>query len=472
MSAIDRTDHAARTWVLALTSVASLMVALDALVMSTAMTAIGAEFSASIEALEWTISAYLLPFAVFLIAASGLGDRFGRRRIFVCGLMLFAAASAACALAPGIGWLIAARAAQGTAAAMVMPLALTQLSAAFPPERRGWALGIYSGVTALSTVIGPLIGGIITQGVAWQWIFWLNVPVGAAVTILTLVRIRATVGPRAPLDVGGVVLATAASFGLVWGLVRANPAGWSSAEVLAALAGGGALAVAFVAWELCSAAPMVPMRLFRDRTFAASNAAMFLLNGALISVLFFIAQFEQVALGQDALSAGLRILPWGAAITLMAPKAGMVAGRLGERAAIVLGLTLQAAGLAWLGMIARPDLPVAPTLLPMIAAGAGFALAVPIVQKGALGAVAPADIGKASGTLSMLRQLGGAFGVALCVAVFGRFGDRSTPQAFCDGFAAASGVAAMLSLAGALAACCLPSTAGAQLYKLAKPDNA
>ena len=249
------------------------MVALDALVMSTALTAIGAEFAASIEALEWTISGYMLPFAVFLIAASGLGDRFGRRRIFAWGLILFAAASAACALAPGIGWLIAARAAQGTAAAMVMPLALTQLSAAFPPERRGWALGVYSGVTALSTVIGPLIGGIITQGLAWQWIFWLNVPVGAVVTVLTFARIRESVGPRAPLDVGGVVLATAAALGLVWGLVRANPAGWSSAEVQVALPGGVALAVAFVTWELRCAAPMVPMRLFRDRTFAASNAA-------------------------------------------------------------------------------------------------------------------------------------------------------------------------------------------------------
>ena len=178
MSPIDRTDIGAGTWVLALASVASLMVALNASVMSTALTAIGAEFAASIEALEWTISAYMLPFAVILIAASGLGDRFGRRRIFAWGLILFATASAACALAPGIGWLIAARAAQGTAAAMVMPLALTQLSAAFPPERRGWALGVYSGVTTLSTVFGPLIGGIITQGVAWQWIFWLNVPVG------------------------------------------------------------------------------------------------------------------------------------------------------------------------------------------------------------------------------------------------------------------------------------------------------
>lgn len=466
MTSIDGTDMAARRWVLALASVASLMLALDALVISTALTAIGAEFAASIEALEWTITAYMLPFAVFLIAASGLGDRFGRRRIFASGLMLFTAASACCALAPGIGWLIAARAAQGTAAAMVMPLALAQLGAAFPPERRAWALGVYSGVTALSTVIGPLVGGLITHSLAWQWIFWLNVPVGAAVTILTFARIRESTGPRAPLDIGGIALATAAALGLIWGLVRGNPVGWSSVEVQGALAGGLTLAVGFVAWELRCPAPMVPMRLFLDRTFAASNAAMFLLNGALISVLFFIAQFEQVALGQDALGAGLRILPWGAAITLVAPKAGLVAGRLGERATIMFGLTVQAAGLAWLGMIARPDLPVAPTLLPMIAAGAGFALAGPIVQKSALGAVAPADIGKASGTLSMLRQIGGAFGIALCVAVFGWFGDRTEPQAFCDGFAAASIAAAMLSLAGAFAAWCMPSTGRPRLYTL------
>jgi MFS family permease len=177
-------------WVLGLTAVASLMVALDALVLATALTEIGRAFDASIEGLEWTANAYILSFAVLLMTAAAMGDRFGRRRVFAAGLSLFVIASAACALAPGVGWLIVARAVQGTGAAMIMPLALALVSAAFPPERRGWALGIYSGVTALSTVLGPVVGGAITQGLAWQWVFWLNVPIGLLTLVLTFGRLR------------------------------------------------------------------------------------------------------------------------------------------------------------------------------------------------------------------------------------------------------------------------------------------
>jgi EmrB/QacA subfamily drug resistance transporter len=445
-------DKSTKFWVLALASVASLMVALDSLIVSTALTEIGRDFNASIEALEWTVNAYLLSFAVLLMTASAIGDRLGRRRVFAAGLGLFVAASAACALAPDIGWLIAARSVQGVGAAILMPLALTQVSAAFPPERRGWALGIYSGVTALSTVIGPIVGGAVTQGLAWRWIFWLNLPIGLAAVALTFARLRESFGPRARVDLAGIVLVTGAAFGLVWGLVRANAAGWGSAEIIASLAAGAVLAIAFVAWEGRAAAPMMPMRLFHQRAFSASTAAMFLLNGALISAVFFMAQFQQAGLGQDALAAGLRLLPWGIAITLVAPKAGALAARLGERATIVVGLTAQAIGLAWLGAIAWPDLAYPAMIAPMILAGAGFAMAVPLVQKGAFAAVAAEDIGKASGALSMIRQLGGAFGVAVTVALFGHFGGRASPRAFCDGFAAAMGAAALLSFVGAIAA--------------------
>jgi EmrB/QacA subfamily drug resistance transporter len=348
---------------------------------------------------------------------------------------------------------------------MIMPLALALVSAAFPPERRGWALGIYSGVTALSTVLGPVVGGAITQGLAWQWVFWLNVPIGLLTLVLTFGRLHESFGPRAQIDTLGLLLVTGAALGLVWGLVRANQEGWDSAEIVLSLAVGVALAASFVAWERRCAQPMMPMHLFRLRAFAAGNAAMFLLNAALMAAVFFMAQFQQVALGQDALAAGLRLLPWGATIALIAPKAGALAERFGDRAVVVVGLAKQALGLIWLALLAKPGLAYAAMVAPMVAAGAGFAIAIPVVQKTVVSAVAPGDIGKASGALSMIRQLGGAFGIAITVAAFARVGGRSTAQAFSDGFAAANSVAGLLSLAGAIAGIWLPARFGIVLSK-------
>ena len=280
-------------WVLGLTSVASLMVALDVLVVSTALGTIRQHLHASIGQLEWTVNAYALSFAVLLMTASAIGDRFGRRRVFAAGLGLFVAASVACALATSIGWLIAARAIQGASGAIVQPLAISLLSAAFPPERRGQAIGIFGGITGLAVLGGPVVGGAITQGLAWQWVFWLNVPIGLLAIPLVLARMQESYGPRAKLDVPGLALVTGAALGIVWGLVRANSVGWGSAEVLGTLAGGVVLAVAFVATELHTREPMLPMRLFRSRTFATGNAANFLMFGALFSAVFFMAQFQQ-----------------------------------------------------------------------------------------------------------------------------------------------------------------------------------
>jgi EmrB/QacA subfamily drug resistance transporter len=453
-------DSSDSTWVLVVASMANLMVGIDALVVSTALTEIGRELGASIEALEWTVNAYALSFAAFLLTAAGLGDRFGRRRLFVAGIVLFVAASAACALASGIGWLIAARAVQGVGAAILTPLALAQISAAFPPERRGWALGIFSSVMALSSVVGPIVGGLVTEGLAWQWIFWLNLPIGLIVAALAALRLRETFGAKGAIDLIGLVLATGGAFGLVWGLVRANAAGWESLEVVSSLAGGALMIVLFVAWELRSAGPMIPMRFFRLRAFAAGNAAMFLLNGALMSAIFFMAQFQQAALGEGPRTAGLRLLPWGFAVIVGARKAVPLAERFGDPFAVALGLAVQAAGLAWIALIAQPSMAYAGMILPMILTGAGFGVAVTNVQKAVVGAVPVLDIGKASGTLSTIRQLGGAFGVALTVAVFARVGSHASPLAFSQGFAAANGVAAMLSLAGTAAGLFLPGRCG------------
>jgi EmrB/QacA subfamily drug resistance transporter len=443
-------------WVLGLASAASFMVVLDLLVVATALSTIRRDLGASIEQLEWTVNAYTLSFAVLLMTAAALGDRLGRRRLFAAGLGLFAAASAACALAPAAGWLIAARAVQGAGAAMIMPVALALLNAVFPPQRRGWALGVFGAVTGLAAVVGPVLGGAVTQGLAWQWIFWLNVPIGVLAIPLVLGRIQESYGPRGSLDIPGLLLGAGAALGLVWGLVRGNAAGWGSPEVVTALTAGGLLAGAFVAREVRARAPMLPMRLFRSRAFAAGNAVIFLLNGSLTGAVFFMAQFQQAALGQGPLGAGLRLLPWGVAPFLIAPRAGALADRNGERPLIVAGLLLQAAGMAWIALIAAPGLGYVTMIAPMVLSGCGFGMALPAVTKSVVGSVAPGDIGRASGTFTTLRQLGGAFGVAILAAVFAAAGGYASARAFSDGFAPATGAAAGLALVGAIAGLALP----------------
>ena len=449
-------EKATRTWVLVLTSVAAFMVALDALVVSTALSTIRLHLGASIEQLKWTVNAYILSFAVLLMTAAALGDRFGRRRMFVAGLGLFVAASAACALSRDVGWLIAARVVQGGGAALVLPLAMTLLSAAFPPEMRGRALGIFSGVAGLAVLAGPVVGGAIAQGIAWQWIFWVNVPIGLLVIPLVLNRIQESFGPRTVLDIGGLLSVSGAALGLVWGLVRGNSAGWGSLEVVGALTVGVLLAVAFVAWELRARTPMVPMRFFRSRAFSSGNAVNFLLQASLNGAVFFMAQFLQTAQGYGPLDAGLRLLPWTATLFVVAPIAGALVNRIGARSLIICGLLLQAIGMAWIGLIVRPELAYPELIAPLIIAGCGVSMAMPSAQSAVINSVAANEIGKASGTFNMLRQLGGAFGVAILAAVFAGFGSFGSSQAFSNGFAVAIGVSAALSLVGAIVGMALP----------------
>jgi EmrB/QacA subfamily drug resistance transporter len=432
------------------------MVMLDMLVVTTALSTIRLDLGASIEQLEWTVNAYTLSFAVLLMTAAALGDRFGRRRLFAGGLALFTAASAACALAPGIGWLIAARAVQGAGSAMVVPLAMALLVAAFPAGQRARALGLFSGVTGLATVGGPLVGGAVVQGLAWQWIFWLNVPIGLLLVPLILSRVEEGFGSGTSLDLGGLVLVTGAALGLVWGLVRGNGAGWGSPEVVASLAAGALLLLAFVAWELRAGEPMLPMRYFRSRAFAAGNAAGFLLSGSIFGVAFFFAQFLQTALRHGPLGAGIRLVPWTITLTLVAPLAGARVNRVGERPLIVGGLVLQAAGFAWIALTARPGLAYPAMVAPMVLAGCGVSMAMPATQNAAIGSVPREAIGKASGTFNTLRQLGGSFGIAILAAVFAATGGFASAQAFSHGFAAATGVAAGMSLAGAAAGLLTP----------------
>lgn len=443
-------------WVLVLTGVGSLMAALDTLVVSTALSTIRLHLHASVEQLEWTVNAYNLSFAVLLITAAALGDRYGRRNLFAAGLGLFAAASAVCALAPDIGWLIAARTVQGAGAALIMPLGLALLSEAFPAERRGAAIGIFSAITGLAVASGPLVGGAVVQGLNWEWIFWVNVPIGLLAIPFVLTRMRESHGPQTGLDIRGLALVTLGALGIVWGLVRGNQAGWGSAEVLVALASCVLLLAGFVAWELRAREPMLPMRFFRSRAFSAGNVAIFFTFASLFGTVFFYAQMLQTAIGYGPLGAGLRLLPYTATFMTVAPVAGALADRIGERPLLVGGLTLQAVGMAWLALIIKPDLAYSQMLAPFIIAGVGVSLAIPAAQNSVVGSVANEAIGKAAGVNSMMRELGGVFGIAVAVAVFAGTGGYASAQAFTDGFGPAIGVSAGLALAGALVALAMP----------------
>ena len=443
-------------WVLALTSAASLMVSLDVQVVATALPVIRLQLHASLAVLEWTVNAYTLSFAVLLLTGAALGERLGRRRMLAVGVGLFTAASAACALAPDAAALVAARAIQGAGAALMLPLALALLSAAFPPQRRAWALGIFSSVTGIAVLAGPVVGGAVTQGLTWPWIFWLNVPIGLVMIPLILARIPATERARASLDPVGLILATGGALGIVWALIRADDLGWGSPEIAATLAAGIVLAVAFVAWELRAPDPMVPLRLFRSRPIAAGNAAAFCVFAMLLAMVFFMAQFLETGLGYGPLGAGLRLLPGWATLTVIAPFTGALISRVGERPLVAGGLTVVAGTLTWIALIARPGLPYWHLVVPLLLAGCGVSVAIPATMSAVMTSVPPAAIGQSSGTLNMLRQLGGVFGVAICAAVFAARGGYASPATFVAGFGPAMDACAGLALLGAAAGLVIP----------------
>jgi EmrB/QacA subfamily drug resistance transporter len=443
-------------WVLALTSVASFMVSLDTQVVATALPVIRVHLHASLAALEWTVNAYTLSFAVLLLTGAALGERLGRRRMLAVGLGLFTVASAACALAPNAGALVAARAVQGAGAALVLPLAFALLSAGFPAQRRAWAIGIFTAVTGLAVAAGPIVGGAVAQGIAWQWIFWLNVPIGVIMIPLIATKLTPSARVTASLDPVGLVLATGGAFGLVWALIRANNLGWASPEIAATLVTGAVLVGGFIGWELKTAQPMMPLRLFRSRAYSAGNAACLCVFAVLFGMVFFMAQFLQTGLGYGPLAAGLRLAPGWATLMVIAPFAGTLIRRFGERVLIAGGLTVFAGALMWIALIARTGLPYADMVVPLILAGSGVSVAIAPTQSVVMTAVDPADIGKASGTFNMLRQLGGVFGIAICAAVFAAYGSYASPATFISGFGPALDACAGLALIGALAGLVLP----------------
>ena len=443
-------------WTLAIVSIALFMTALDNLVVGVALPSIRVDLGGSIESLEWTVNAYTLAFAVLLITGAALGDRFGRKRMFVIGLGIFTGASALAALAPSIEALIAARAVQGLGAAIVLPLTLTLLSEAVAPEKRGMALGIWAGVSGLGVALGPFVGGAVVEGIAWHWIFWLNVPIGLVLLPLAWRQLSESYGPADKLDIRGLGLAGAGLFGLTFGIVRATELGWTSTTVLVSIIGGVALVLAFIAWELRAPAPMLPMRFFRSRGFSASNGVSFAMFFGVFGAIFLLSQFFQTAQGYGPFEAGLRTLPWTGMPMLIAPIAGLLSDRIGARPLMVAGLALQAVAMAWLAVVASPDVAYSSLVGPFILAGSGMALVFAPSANAVLSAVRPQEAGQASGATNAIRELGGVMGVAVLASVFSANGSYASPQAFSDGVAAALPVAAVVLAVGALLALLVP----------------
>jgi EmrB/QacA subfamily drug resistance transporter len=421
-------------WVLGLTSTAYFMVVLDALVVITALPRMQRDLHADLASLQWTVNSYGIAFAAGIITAAALGDRFGRRRVFNLGLALFTSASAACALAPNAADLVVARTVQGLGAAAVLPLSLTILTTAFPPQRRGLILGIYGGLAGLAVAAGPLVGGIVTEGLDWHWIFWLNVPIGLLATALATWLLPESHGARERLDLLGVALVTAGVVGLVWALVRANDVGWSSPEIVSTLMAGCALLLAFVGWERRVREPMVPMRLFHSRAFAVGNVTMFLMSGATFAAAFLITQEFQFARGYSPVSTGLRLLPFFGTPMVVSPLAGALSDRIGRRPIMVTGLALQALGFAWVAARGSLRTSWVELVVALLVAGIGISMALPTVPTAVLSSVAEIEMGKASGINYMAQRFGAVFAIAIGSAVFSAHGNLSDPAAVTAGF--------------------------------------
>ena len=439
-------------WTLAITSVALFMVSLDNLVVSTALPVIRRDLHATISQLEWTVNAYTLTFAVLLLTGAALGDRFGRRRMFALGILLFTAASAGAALATTANQLDIARAVQGVGGAIVAPLTLTIHSAAVPPARRGLALGIWGGIGGLAIAIGPLVGGAVVSGFSWNWIFWLNVPIGLVLAPLAYARLEETYGPDKTLDLTGLALVSTGLLGIVWGLVRGNEHGWTSPGIVVPLVAGAVLVAAFVWWESRTASPMLPLAFFRNRTFSLANIASFLMFFGMFGSIFFLAQFFQTIQGYSPLQSGLRILPWTAMPIFIAPLAGAYSDRIGGQRLMAVGLAMQSAGLFWIAAVSSASTPYMDLVGPFILSGAGMALFFAPVANVVLSAVRPEQEGKASGANNAIREIGGVFGVAVLAAVFAHQGGYRTPETFVHGMTTAVYIGAAFVAVGAVAA--------------------
>jgi len=446
-------------WVLGLTSTAYFMVVLDSLVVVTALPRMQQDLHAGLTALQWTVNSYGIAFAAGIITAAALGDRFGRRRVFTLGLALFTLSSAACALAPDAAALIVARTVQGLGAAVVLPLSLTILTTAFPPQRRGLIVGIYGGLAGLAVAAGPLVGGAVAETLDWHWVFWLNVPIGLLAATLGTRLLPESHGAPQRLDLAGVALVTGGVVALVWSLARSSDVGWSSPQTVGTLLAGCMLLLAFAWHQRRAHAPLVPMGLFRSRAFAAGTVTTFLMSGATFAAAFLITQEFQFARGYSPISTGLRLLPFFATPMVISPFAGAISDRIGRRPIMVTGLALQALGFAWVAARGSLRTSWVELVIALLVAGAGISMALPTVPTAVLNAVPATQLGKASGISYMAQRLGTVFAIAIGSAVFSAHGHLGGPAAVTAGFRPALWSAVAFAVLAAATALAIPAPA-------------
>jgi EmrB/QacA subfamily drug resistance transporter len=446
-------------WTLILGSIGAFIASLDIVVVATALPTLRTHLHASLGDLEWTINAYNLAFACLMLTGSALGDRFGRRRVYSLGLLLFGVASAGCALSTTGTELIIARVIEGVGAAAVMPLTLTLISHVFPPEKRAAAIGIWGGVTGLGVSVGPVVGGALIS-VSWQWIFWINVPIAVVVAALTMLKVQESHGSRPQVDLVGLILIAVGFFGLTWAAVRAPSIGWGSAEVVGGIVGGAVFVIVFVAWERRARHPMVPIQYFRLRGFAAPNGVIFFQFMSMIGTLFMLTQLFQVGMGYTALGAGVAMLAWMLTPLFVAPPAGKLAERFGTKPFMVLGEVMAIGGLIWLALVVHTGVSYGSLVPPLIFQGIGSAMVFPTAPAAVTMSVPLGDAGVASGVNSALRELGAVFGVAIVAAVFAHSGGGYATRAlFIHGWKPATYVAAIMAGFGLISAIMAPGRA-------------
>jgi EmrB/QacA subfamily drug resistance transporter len=443
-----------RWWTFAIVCLALFMAMLDNLVVITALPSIRKALGASVSDLEWTVNAYTLTYATLMLTGAALGDRFGRKRVFLIGVGIFTVGSAIAALSSSALQLEAARAIQGLGAAFLTPLTLTMITRVFPDEQRAAAIGLWSGISGLGLAIGPLVGGAIINGFPWSAVFWLNVPIGALVMILGWAQLDESWGDRRPLDLPGVALVGLGLLGVTFGMIRGNALGWTSLTIMASIVAGIVLVAAFVGRERLAAAPMLDLSLFRVRAFSASNVSGFMMSAGMFGSILFLTLYIQQMLGASPLEAGLKTMPWTGTIMLVAPLAGLLAGRIGPRPVVVVGMLAQAIALIWLGLVTTATSPYSTLLPAFILGGAGMGLTFAPLSEAVMSAVSLQRQGQASGAYNAIRELGGVFGVAVLGAVFQHI--ATTPLKFMDGFHTATFVGAAVVLVGAVAAAVLP----------------
>jgi len=412
------------------TSLPMFMATLDNLVMTSALPVIRADLGASVDQLAWFVNAYTLAFATFMLPAATLGDRLGRRRVMIAGLTVFTLASVASALSTTAGALITARAVQGFGAAAVMPLSLTLLAAAVPERLRPAAIGIWGGVSGLGVALGPVIGGAVVEGVSWQAIFWLNVPVGVVAAPLLWLAVRESLGRRQRLDLRGTLMLGGSVFLGIWGIVHGNDDGWTSAGVLVPLVVAALLVPSYVVHARSREDAVLPLRLFRSRGFSVANAIGLTFTIGMFGAVFLLAQNLQIVQGYSPFEAGLRTLPWTAAPMVVAPLAGMLASRTGLRALLLVGLVLQAGSLVWFAVVTEAGSSYASFLAPLVMAGIGMGLTFAPSATAVLDGLGDEDFGTASSANSTIREFGVALGVAGLTAVFLGNGGELTPTGY------------------------------------------